>query len=144
MGRILAIDYGMKRVGLAATDPLQLIANGLNTVSTAELMKFLTDYFARERVDCVVIGYPVQMNNTPSQSVRYINEFIKKFLKRFPSIPIVQFDERFTSKMAFQAMIDGGLKKKQRQDKAMIDKVSATIILQSFLESRENLSNKNT
>lgn len=143
MGRILAIDYGRKRVGIAVTDPLQIIANALTTVPTNELILFLHDYFGKEKVDKVVIGYPMRLNNTPSEAVRYINEFLKKFEITFPNISIVQFDERFTSKLAFQAMIDGGLKKKKRQDKSVIDKVSATIILQSYLESETNLSNLN-
>lgn len=137
MGRILAIDYGQKRVGLAVTDPLKLIANGLETISSAELFTFLKKYFNDEEVEKVIIGYPLQMNNKPSQSIRFINDFIKKFIKQFPEMPIEQVDERFTSKMAFQAMIDGGLSKKRRADKSLIDKVSATIILQSYLEHIE-------
>ena len=140
MARILAIDYGKKRTGLAVTDPLQMIASGLQTLPSAEVIRFLQDYFSKEAVECVVIGYPVKLNNTPSEAVRYVNEFIRKFVKSFPTIQLVQYDERFTSKMAFQAMIDGGLKKKQRQDKAMIDKVSAVILLQSYLESKQNLT----
>ncbi len=138
MARILAIDYGRKRAGIAVTDPLQLIANGLTTVPSHELLKFLEEYFRKEQVECVIIGYPVRMNNEPSEAVRYVNDFIRKFVTRFPAVRLVQHDERFTSKMAFQAMIDGGLKKSQRRDKAMVDKVSATIILQSYLEELAN------
>lgn len=135
MGRILAIDYGQKRVGLAVTDPLKIIANGLDTVHSKDVFTYLENYFKKETVEKVIIGYPVQVNNKPSQSVVYINEFIKKFIKKYPEMPLQQVDERFTSKLAFQAMIDGGLGKKKRADKALIDKVSATIILQSYLES---------
>ena len=135
MGRIVAIDYGQKRVGLAVTDPLKIIANGLETIHSKDIFTYLDEYFKKEVVELVIIGYPMQMNNKPSQSVVYINDFIKKFIKKYPKMPIQQVDERFTSKMAFQAMIDGGLSKKKRADKALIDKVSATIILQSYLES---------
>jgi putative Holliday junction resolvase len=136
MGRILAIDYGQKRIGLAVTDPLQMIANRLETVPVAGIWDYLSDYFSKESVECVVVGYPRQMNNEASESVRYINPFLKKFSKVYPEMPIELVDERFTSKMAFRAMIDGGLKKKARQDKALIDTVSATIILQSYLEQK--------
>jgi putative Holliday junction resolvase len=141
MGRIMAIDYGRKRTGIAVTDTLQLIANGLDTVPSAEIINFLKRYFEKEEVELVVVGYPKQMNNTDSESVVYLNEFIKRFEKNFPQKKFIFADERFTSKIAFRAMIDGGLKKLQRQDKAMIDKVSATIILQSYLEMRANLPN---
>ena len=134
MARILAIDYGQKRTGLAVTDPLQLIANGMETVNSAELLVFLKDYFTRENVEMVVIGYPKQLNNTASAAVKFVNEFIKKFKKNFPERNFVLFDERFTSKMAFQTMIDGGLTKKKRRDKSLVDKISATILLQSYLE----------
>ena len=139
MGRILAIDYGQKRVGVAVTDPGQLIANGLETVRAHDIINYLKEYFKNEEVELVVIGYPKQMNNTPSESVRFVDAFIAKFVKVFPGMKFYLMDERFTSKMAFQAMIDGGLKKKQRQDKAMIDKVSATILLQSYLEMKERI-----
>ncbi|MBN1116489.1 MAG: Holliday junction resolvase RuvX [Bacteroidales bacterium] len=138
MGRILALDYGRKRTGIAVTDNLQLIANGLDTVPTYQLFSFLESYFKAEKVEKVIIGYPIQMNNKPSESVVFVDSFLKKFRKQFPDISIETVDERFTSKMAFQAMIDGGLKKKQRQDKAMVDKISAVIILQTFLESKQN------
>ncbi|WP_167612961.1 Holliday junction resolvase RuvX [Maribellus sediminis] len=139
MARILCLDYGRKRVGVAVTDPGQIIANRLTTVATHTLWDFLKEYFAKERVETLVVGYPRQMNNEASESVRYINPFLKKFQKDYPDIRLELFDERFTSKMAFQTMIDGGLKKKQRQDKAMVDAVSATIILQGFLEQQRNL-----
>jgi putative holliday junction resolvase len=138
MGRILALDYGRKRVGIAVTDSLQLIANGLETVPTHTLIDYLSAYFLRENVDEVVIGYPKKMNNTPSEAVIYIDSFIKHFNKKFPDRVIFKMDERFTSKMAFQTMIDGGAKKLQRQDKALVDKISATIILQSYLELKNN------
>ncbi|MFV0365180.1 MAG: Holliday junction resolvase RuvX [Mangrovibacterium sp.] len=137
MGRILAIDYGKKKVGLAVTDPLQIIANKLTTVASNEITKFLADYFAKEDVERVIIGYPTQMNNEPSESVRYINPFLVNFQRKFPDMPIEQVDERFTSKMAFQTMIDAGLKKKARQNKETIDAVSATIMLQSYLETKK-------
>lgn len=139
MGRILSIDYGKKRVGLAVTDPSQIIANRLTTVATHTIWDFLKEYFEKEQVEAVVVGYPKQMNNQPSEAVRYINPFLKKFQKIYPEMMLEIFDERFTSKMAFQTMIDGGLKKKKRRDKAMIDAVSATIILQSYLEQKRNL-----
>ena len=138
MGRILAIDYGRKRVGLAVTDPLQMIANKLTTVSAHSIFDFLTEYFEKEMVDCVVVGYPKTLKDEPSESIRYINPFLKQFEKKFPSVKLELADERFTSKIAFQTMIDAGLKKKQRQDKEMIDAVSATIILQSYLEQKRN------
>jgi len=138
MGRILALDYGRKRVGIAVTDPLQIIANGLETIPTHTLIDYLSAYFLRENVDAVVIGYPKKMNNSPSEAVIYIDSFIKLFNKKFPEKEIHLVDERFTSKMAFQAMIDGGAKKLQRQDKALVDKISATIILQSYLEFKSN------
>lgn len=141
MGRILAIDFGRKRVGLAVTDPLQIIANGLETVPTAMIMDFLKNYFEKENVELMVIGYPKQMNNTPSEAVPFIDEFIRNFKKKFPDMKYCLMDERFTSKMASATMIAGGLKKMKRQDKGMIDKISATIILQSYLEMRDNTSN---
>ncbi|MBN1950225.1 MAG: Holliday junction resolvase RuvX [Bacteroidales bacterium] len=141
MSRILAIDYGRKRSGVAVTDPMQLIANSLDTIESYKLIDFLKAYFEKEDVEMVVIGYPKQMNNMPSEAVRYINEFISKFVKVFPGRKYDLMDERFTSRMAFQSMIDGGVKKKKRQDKALIDKISATIILQSYMEMKNNLSN---
>ena len=137
MGRILAIDYGKKRVGLAVTDPLQIIANKLTTVPAHQIFDFLKDYFQKEDVEKVVVGYPRQMNNEPSQSVLYINPFLKRFQKLYPEMELELVDERFTSKIAFQTMIDAGLKKKDRQNKATIDAVSATIILQSYMEQQK-------
>ncbi len=136
MGRILAIDYGRKRVGLAVTDSLKMIANGLTTVSSKDIFDFLTSYIKKENLECFVVGYPKQMNNQPSESIEYINTFIKQLKRKFPYIPVELIDERFTSKMAFQTMIDGGLKKKARKNKALVDTISATIILQSFLEKK--------
>ena len=136
MGRILAIDYGRKRVGIAVTDPLQIIATRLTTVATHEIWVFLKEYFLKENVEKVIVGYPMQMNNTPSEAVKYINPFLQKFQKDYPDMALEQVDERFTSKMAFQTMIDAGLKKKDRQNKGTIDGVSATIILQSYLEQK--------
>ena len=135
MGRILAIDYGIKRTGIAITDELQIIASGLTTVDTKELFQFLQDYISKEPVEKFVVGEPKQMNNTASESEIHIQKFIQKLVKQIPHIPIVRIDERFTSKMAFQTMIDSGLKKKQRQNKALIDEISATLILQSYLAS---------
>jgi len=142
MGRILAIDYGTKRIGLAVTDPLQIFASPLTTVSPNEFDSFLESYLKTEEVDEFVIGYPVQMNNQASEAVRYINPFIKKLRKTYPGKEIHLADERFTSRMALQTMIDGGVKKKDRQDKSMVDKISASIILQSFLENKINSKRK--
>ena len=139
MARILSIDYGRKRVGIAVTDPAQIIANRLTTVPSHTIWDFLKEYFEKEEVETVVVGYPKQMNNQPSEAVRYINPFLKRFQKLYPDMHLELFDERFTSRMAFQTMIDGGLGKKKRQDKAMVDAVSATIILQNYLEQKRNL-----
>lgn len=133
MARILALDFGHKRTGIAVTDELQIIASGLTTVSTSDLLKFLEDYFSKENVELVLVGEPKQMDNTASQSEVSIQEFLKKFTEKFPAKKVERVDERFTSKMAFQSMIDSGLKKKQRQNKALVDEISATIILQSYL-----------
>ena len=138
MGRILSIDYGRKRVGLAVTDPLQIIANRLITIPTHTIWDFLKEYFQKENVETVVVGYPKQLNNEASEAVRYINPFLKKFQVQFPNLKLEILDERFTSKMAFQTMIDGGLGKQKRQDKALVDSISATIILQSYLEQKRN------
>lgn len=137
MGRVLAIDYGRKRTGLAVTDPGRMIASPLESLPTAELEKYLSDYVAREKVDTIVIGYPVTLNNLPSEAVRYINPFIKRLLKLFPDIEITTFDERFTSSMAFQTMIDGGVKKEKRKDKGMVDRISAALILRSYLDQKK-------
>lgn len=139
MARILAIDYGKKRVGLAVSDPGQIIANRLTTVPTHTIWDFLDDYFQKENVESVVVGYPKKMNNEPSESVSFINPFLKKFQKIYPKTKLDIFDERFTSKIAFQTMIDGGLGKQKRKDKAMVDAISATIILQGYLEQKRNL-----
>ena len=133
MPRILAIDYGQKRTGIAVTDELQIIASGLTTIPSETTIEFLTDYFRKENVSKVLIGEPKQMNGEPSQSAEIIESFVVKFTKAFPDMKIVRVDERFTSKMAFQTMIDSGLKKKQRQNKALIDEISATIMLQDYL-----------
>ena len=135
--RVLAIDFGQKRTGIAVTDELQLIASGLTTVETPLLFDFLKGYFIKEKVEKVLIGEPKQMNNEPSQSAPLINAFVEKFKTQFPDMEIERVDERFTSKMAFQTMIDSGLKKKQRQNKALVDEISATILLQDYL-SRKN------
>lgn len=138
MGRILAIDYGRKRVGLAVTDPLQIIANKLTTVRAHDIFDFLTDYFKKESIDLVVVGYPKTLRDEPSESIRYINPFLKQFQKRYPDVKLELVDERFTSKMAFQTMIDAGLKKKDRQKKELVDAVSATIILQFYMQQKRN------
>ncbi len=134
MGRIIGIDYGTKRIGIAVTDPLQIIASPLTTVNTHEFENYLAGYIKTEQIDAFVIGYPVQMNNRPSKSVKYIDPFIRNLEKSFPGIPVHLADERFTSQMAFKAMIDGGIRKKGRQDKSMVDRISASIILQSWLD----------
>lgn len=136
MARILAIDYGMKRTGIAVTDELQIIASGLTTVNTKELLSFLKEYISKEDVELFVVGEPKQMNNTASESEVLILPFLEKLKKQFPNIPIYRVDERFTSKMAFQTMIDSGLKKNQRKNKALVDEISATLILQSYLYSK--------
>lgn len=135
--RLMAIDYGQKRTGIAVTDEMQIIASGLTTVPSETAINFLKDYFEKERVEAVLIGEPKQMDNTPSQSAPIIEAFVSVFKDTFPDMPVVRVDERFTSKMAFQTMIDSGLRKKQRQDKALIDEISATIMLQDYL-SRKN------
>lgn len=135
MARILAIDYGLKRTGLAVTDPLRISAGPLETVLTASLMSWLTAYFQKENVDQVVIGKPKQMNNQDSESASYIQPFIEQFKTAFPNMPIAEYDERFTSVLAHRAMIDGGMKKKQRRDKAVVDKIAACIILEDYMQS---------
>ena len=136
MARILSVDYGKKRSGVAVTDPLQIIAGGLATVATYQLMKFIEEYMSRENVEMIVIGEPKQTNGQPSENLQRVKQFVEKWENTHPDVPIVYYDERFTSVLAHQAMIQGGLKKKARQDKALVDEISATIILQSFLESR--------
>ncbi len=136
MARILAIDYGLKRTGLAVTDELQIIASGLTTVSTSDLFYFLEDYLKKEQVELFLVGEPKKLDNTPSESETLITPFLEKLNKTFPTVPVERVDERFTSKIAFQTMIDSGLKKKQRQNKALVDEISATLILQSYLYSK--------
>ncbi len=136
MPRILSIDYGKRRTGLAVTDPLQIIAGGLATVSTSELYDYLVAYVSREPVERIVIGKPIQPNGQPSENLVRVEQFVNRWRKAQPQLPIEYVDERFTSVLAHRAMIDGGLKKKSRQNKALVDEISATIILQSYLESR--------
>jgi putative holliday junction resolvase len=135
MSRVLAIDYGQKRTGIAVTDELQIIASGLTTIPSATTIDFLKKYFSTEKVSIVVIGEPKQMNGDPSQSASVINGFVTHFKNHFPDIEVVRMDERFTSKMAFQTMIDSGLKKNQRKNKALIDEIAATIMLQDYLNT---------
>ena len=134
MGRILAIDFGRKRTGLAVSDILRITANPLLTIETKDLMRWLQDYFAHEVVDEVVIGHPTQMNGEESESMNYIRPFMGNFKKQFPDKPITMYDERFTSVLAHQAMIAGGRRKKDRQNKAVVDKIAACIILEGYLE----------
>ena len=134
MGRILAIDYGRKRTGLAVTDVLRITANPLLTIETNQLMDWLNDYFSKEEVDEVVIGHPTQMNGQDSESMNYIRPFMGNFKNTFPDKPITMYDERFTSVLAHQAMLTGGMKKKDRQNKATVDKIAACIILEDYLE----------
>lgn len=138
--RILSIDYGKKRTGIAVTDPLQIIAGGLATVSTSELYDFLVGYIGREPVERIVIGEPRQADGTLSENFARVEQFVNRWRKSQPSVPIEFYDERFTSVLAHRAMIDGGLRKKDRQNKALVDEISATILLQDFLESRRRLS----
>ena len=136
--RILSIDYGKKRTGLAVTDPLQIIAGGLATVATAELFQYLNDYIAREPVERIVIGEPRQPNGQPSENLQRVQQFVNRWKKARPDVPIEFVDERFTSVLAHQAMLDGGLKKKARQNKALVDEISATIILQDYMRARKS------
>ena len=136
MARILSIDYGKRRTGIAVTDPLQLIAGGLATVSTSTLFDFLTDYVAREPVERIVIGRPMQLNGQPSENLARVEQFVNRWRKARPDIPIEYADERFTSVLAHRAMLDGGLKKQARQDKALVDEISATIILQGYMDGK--------
>ncbi|MBQ8656320.1 MAG: Holliday junction resolvase RuvX [Prevotella sp.] len=136
MARILSIDYGKKRTGLAVSDPLQIIAGGLATVPTSELFDYLRDYTQREPVECIVIGEPRQPNGQPSENLVRVQQFVNRWRKQMPQIPIELYDERFTSVLAHQAMLDGGLKKKARQDKALVDEISATIILEDYMRRR--------
>ncbi len=138
MGRILGIDYGRKRTGLAVTDTLQIVAGNLATVPTHTLLSFIKDYLTREPVDRIVIGKPTQLNGEPSESMKYITPFVKLLRKELPDMPIVMYDERFTSTIAHRAMIDGGMKKSDRRDKARVDSIAATIILNDYLQSKYN------
>lgn len=135
VGRILSIDFGKKRTGIAVTDPLKIIAGGVTTIATQDLMTFLSDYMTREDVERVIIGEPKQNNGSPSENMSRILPFVNRWKKVFPKVPIELYDERFTSVLAHKAMIDGGLRKKSRQNKALVDEISATIILESYLES---------
>ncbi len=137
MGRILAIDYGQKRTGLAVTDPLRITANPLITIETKDLIQWLTDYLHPNQVDLVIIGHPTRLDGTDSDSMKYITPFMNRFRRLFPDTPLVPFDERFTSTLAHRAMIDGGMKKKQRQDKAVVDKIAATILLEDYLNYKQ-------
>ena len=134
----MAIDYGTKRCGIAVSDSLQIIANGLTTVHSKDIFNFLETYFQKEKVETIIVGEPKKMNGEATDATVPINNFIKQFQKKFPEMKIERVDERFTSKMAFQTMIDSGLKKKARQNKELIDEISATIILQSYMSSRES------
>jgi len=148
VGRIIAIDYGQKRVGFAVTDELQICAHALETVPVAKAYDFLKDYLQKEKVDVIVIGEPRKLDNTPSDSSRYIEPFVNRLRKTLPEIApnttLARMDERFTSRIAFQTMIDIGLKKKERRDKSLVDKMSAAIILQSYLEQQEINQSRNT
>ena len=132
MARVLSVDYGKKRTGLAVTDPLQIIAGGLATVATSQLMQFLEDYLRHEDVELLVVGEPKQTNGQPSENLQRVRAFVDNWKKKFPDVPVVYYDERFTSVLAHQAMIQGGLRRKARQNKALVDEISATIILQNF------------
>lgn len=134
MGRIMAIDYGRKRIGIAVSDPLKMIGSGLTTKGPHEIFKFLEEYFNKEDVECVVLGYPLKLNNEPSESLELVKQFETAFRRKYPGMKLVHEDERYTSKMAVKAMIEAGMKKKDRQKKENIDKMSAAIILQSYLE----------
>lgn len=136
MGRILAIDYGKKRTGIAVTDTLQIIANGLTTIPTHELEKFLVDYTQKEDVELFVVGLPTQTNGQPSENQARVKQFVEKLKNKIPNIPTIFYDERFTSVLAHQAIIESGIKKKKRQDKGLVDEISATIILQSYMEQK--------
>ena len=136
MPRILAIDYGLKRTGIAVTDEMQIIASGLTTIASETAIAFLKEYFSKEKVERVLIGEPKQMNGEPSESAEIIEKFVVLFINAFPEMQIERVVERFTSKMAFLTMIDSGLKKKQRQNKALIDEISATIMLQDYLSRK--------
>ena len=137
MGRIIAIDYGRKRTGLAASDTLQMIPSRLGTLPSGEVVKYLSDYVRKEPVDTFVVGLPKQMNNEPSENMKYVEAFVSHLKRTIPNIPVVYYDERFTSVLAHRAMLEGGLKKKKRQDKGLVDEISAVIILQAYMESKK-------
>lgn len=139
MARILSIDYGRKRTGLAVTDPLQIIASGLATVSTSELFEWLKAYVGREAVELIVMGEPRQLDGSPSENLARVQQFVSHWRKAVPSIPIEYYDERFTSALAHRAMLDGGLRKKDRQNKALVDEISATILLEDYMQRRRNV-----
>lgn len=136
MPRLLSIDYGRKRCGIAVTDPLQIVANGLTTVRACDLIAFLKDYTSKERVERIIVGLPRQMDGTPSESARYIEPFLKQLKRELPEMPVERYDERFTSTLAHRAMIDGGLHRMARRDKELVDEIAATIILNDYLSSR--------
>ena len=138
MGRLVCLDYGRKRVGVAVTDPLKIIAGALITVPTHEIKDYLRSYLAGEEVDCLVVGYPKTIRNEPSEAVRYVDPFIKWFRKEFPAIPVDLYDERFTSRMAERSLIEAGVPKMARRDKSLVDKISASLILQSYLDASRN------
>lgn len=140
MARILGIDYGRKRTGVAVTDPLQIVAGAVGTLPTHTVLQFIKDYIAREEVELIVIGKPTQLNGEPSESMRYITPFVNTLRKQLPDMPVVMYDERFTSTIAHQAMIDGGMKKSDRREKGRVDSIAATIILNDYLNSRNNLN----
>ncbi len=139
MARILGIDYGRKRTGIAVTDPLRIVANSLATVPTHTLLDYIKNYVAQEAVEAIVIGQPTQLNGQPSESMRYITPFVKKLQKEMPQMPVIMYDERFTSTIAHQAMLDGGMKKSDRQDKNRVDAIAATIILNDYLQSKSHI-----
>ncbi len=139
MGRVLAIDYGRKRTGLAVTDILQIVANSLETVPTHTLMQYLKDYVSKETVDTIVVGLPKQMNGQESESMKYIKPFVARLTKELPDIPVVMYDERFTSSIAQRAMIDGGMKKSDRREKGRVDSIAAAIILNDYLQSKSSM-----
>lgn len=138
MGRIVALDYGLKRTGIAVTDPLKIIASGLTTVASQELVKFLKDYVSREEVELIIIGEPLNLDDSATHATPLVHAILKKLRKTFPGLRIITVDERFTSKMATQSMIDMGMKKMQRRNKALVDEIAATIMLQDYLSSKEN------
>lgn len=138
MGRLLSIDFGRKRCGIAATDPLHIVANGVTTVATASLIQFVKDYLAKETVDRIIVGLPTTLRGEPSESMRYLTPVINRLKKEIAPTEVVFFDERFTSTIAHRAMIDGGMKKMDRRDKAIVDEISATILLNDYLQSRYN------